>query len=108
MDLDMELSLVFPPAINQFLMGDQMEKLTIPRQWLEIAALELNQEMGLEPPIDIDEPDDYLQDCIEYAASFVNVDDAFSLVTWACMGHKTAKFMMFSKEKSKEHDSRSV
>jgi hypothetical protein len=80
-------------------------ELIIPRDFLQFAAQELNEQIGLQPPIPLDADDDEIRELLLDAAVLVEPDDLYSALTWFCMGFQDD---LFSKELSEEHGTISV
>lgn len=67
-------------------------KSKIPRDWIEKAAHELNEVMGLKPSIDLDDDDQRMLSQIKAAGMFLDDGDAYTPTTWLLMGYENEVF----------------
>jgi hypothetical protein len=67
-------------------------KTKIPREWLEKAAIEITDTMGLKPEIPLDAEDDKIKKMIQGVAAFVEDGDEFTALAWLLMGFEDEKF----------------
>jgi hypothetical protein len=67
-------------------------KSKISRNWIERAATELNEVMGLKPAINLDDDDTRILSQIKAAGMFLNEGDAYSAVRWVLMGYENEVF----------------
>ncbi|MDD4274273.1 MAG: hypothetical protein PHG14_11165 [Desulfobacter postgatei] len=67
-------------------------KSKISRNWIERAATELNEVMGLRPCINLDDDDQRMLSQIKAASAFINEGDAYTPTTWLLMGYENEVF----------------